>query len=157
MYQLEVKRWLMEHRFPPSEGWSLTVDIDAMERANGGQHPAGKKEAAGVAEAALRSAGAHIVAHPIHGRADMVATKPGEPTYVIEVEGDSSRQKEQAMYSALGQLVLSMGSADENIKFMLAVPDSTEWERHLLKIPAGVKLQLNLDAVLVSVSGVQSV
>lgn len=26
MYQLEVKRWLMEHRFPPSEGWSLTVD-----------------------------------------------------------------------------------------------------------------------------------
>ena len=33
MNQLEVKRWLMEHRFPPSEGWYLTVDIDAMERA----------------------------------------------------------------------------------------------------------------------------
>lgn len=157
MYQLEVKRWLMEHRFPPSEGWSLTVDIDAMERANGGLHPAGKREAAGLAEAALRSAGAEIVAHPIHGRADMVAIKPGEPTFVIEVEGDSSRQKEQAMYSALGQLVLSMGGADENIRFMLAVPDSKEWERQLLKIPARVKLQLGLDAVLVSASGIRYV
>jgi hypothetical protein len=87
----------------------------------------------------------------------MVATKPGEPTFVIEIEGDSSRQKEQAMYSALGQLVLSMGSADENIKFMLAVPDSKEWERQLLKIPDRVKLQLGLDAVLVSASGVRSV
>jgi hypothetical protein len=61
------------------------------------------------------------------------------------------------MYSALGQLVLSMGSADENIKFMLAVPDSKEWERQLLKIPDRVKLQLGLDAVLVSASGVRSV
>jgi hypothetical protein len=89
MFQLEVKRWLMEYRFPPSDGWTLTVDVDAMERANGGQHTAGKKEAAAVAEAALRSAGAHIVAHPVHGRADMVATKLGAPTCVIEVEGDS--------------------------------------------------------------------
>jgi hypothetical protein len=155
MFQLEVKRWLMEHRFPPCEGWNLTVDIDAMERANGGHHPAEKKETAAVAEAALRSAGAQIVAHPVHGRADMVATKPGSPTFVIEVEGDSTRQKEQAMYSALGQLVISMGSADENTKFLLAVPDSKEWERQLFKIPARVKQQLGLETVLVSESGIR--
>ncbi len=87
----------------------------------------------------------------------MVATKPGAPTFVIEVEGDSSRQKEQAMYSALGQLILSMGSADENIKYLLAVPDSKEWERQLLKIPARVKLQLGLEALLVSERGIRLV
>lgn len=61
------------------------------------------------------------------------------------------------MYSALGQLVLSMGGTEENIRFMLAVPDSKEWERQLLKIPARVKLQLGLEAVLVSKSGIRYV
>ena len=38
VYQLEVKRWLVAYRFPPSRGWQTRVDIDAMERAKGGQH-----------------------------------------------------------------------------------------------------------------------
>jgi len=42
---------------------------------------------------------------------------------VIEVEGDSSRQKEQAMYSALGQIVLSMGDSSSEVAYALAVPD----------------------------------
>ncbi|MCF6210367.1 MAG: hypothetical protein L3J88_00025 [Gammaproteobacteria bacterium] len=29
MYQLEVKYHLIRQQFPPSEGWEVTVDIDA--------------------------------------------------------------------------------------------------------------------------------
>jgi hypothetical protein len=42
MYQLEVKRWLVFHRFPIEDGWEVTVDIDAMERGDKGQQPIGK-------------------------------------------------------------------------------------------------------------------
>lgn len=38
MYQLEVKRWLVEYLFPPNDGWKVLVDVDAMERATGGTH-----------------------------------------------------------------------------------------------------------------------
>lgn len=30
MFQIEVKRWLVNYRFPPSNGWKVTVDIDSM-------------------------------------------------------------------------------------------------------------------------------
>jgi hypothetical protein len=30
MYQLEVKRYLIELMFNPSDGWKVIVDIDAM-------------------------------------------------------------------------------------------------------------------------------
>jgi hypothetical protein len=76
VYQLEVKRWLVAYRFPPTEGWRVHVDIDAMERAKGGQHKPGKAERARTAESALLSMGATIGAHPEFGRADIVAEHP---------------------------------------------------------------------------------
>ena len=51
MYQLEVKRYLVEYQFRPADGWEVTVDVDAMERANGGRHPPDKQERARRAEA----------------------------------------------------------------------------------------------------------
>ena len=39
MYQLEVKRYLVEHQFPPTDGWEVTVDVDAMERARAARAP----------------------------------------------------------------------------------------------------------------------
>jgi hypothetical protein len=155
MFQIEVKRWLVAYEFPPSSGWKVTVDIDAMERANGGIHPVGKKEIAIECEKALRDAGASIVAHPVHGRADLVAEQSGRPTYVVEVEGDSSRQREQAMYSALGQLLLSMGGSEQSIRFALAVPDSGDWIRQVQKIPRTVMSRLEMEVLLVSASGVR--
>jgi len=122
MYQLEVKRWLVAYRFPPRGGWKVTVDIDSMERGIAGQHPPDKKDIADECEKWLRQQGVEIVAHHLYGRADLVAEKEGR-TFVIEVEGDSSRQREQAMYSALGQIVLSMGESTQ-ISYGLAVPDS---------------------------------
>jgi hypothetical protein len=108
MYQFEVKRWLVAYRFPASDGWDVTIDIVSMERGAVGQHPPAKRLIATECETWLREQGVKIVAHPIYGRADLVAKKSGVGTFVIEAEGDSSRQKEQAMYSALGQIVLSM-------------------------------------------------
>ena len=154
MYQLEVKQWLVAYRFSPSEGWRVRVDIDAMERAKGGQHKPGKAERARVAEAALLSMGANIGAHPEFGRADIVAEHPKHGLFVVEVEGNSSRQKEQAVYSALGQLVLQMQGIKHG--FVLAVPDEAPWEKQLAKIPQHARATLGLTCVLVSEQGVRA-
>lgn len=126
-----------------------------MERAKGGQHKAGKIERAGVAEVALLSMGVTIGAHPEFGRADIVAEHQKKGLFVVEVEGDSSRQKEQAVYSALGQLVLQMQGVKHS--FVLAVPDEALWEKQLLKIPQYARATLGLSCVLVSEQGVRAV
>ncbi|MBJ6799715.1 hypothetical protein [Geomonas propionica] len=153
MYQLEVKRWLVTHRFHPRDGWQVHVDIDAMERAKGGQHKSDKAEIAAEAEAELRAIGAVIGAHPVYGRADVVATHPAFGTFVIEVEGDSTRQKEQAVYSALGQLVLQADGKPHQL--MLAIPDEPAWEGQIQKIPPYVRKLLQLSCVLVSEDAVR--
>ena len=155
MYQLEVKRWLVTYRFPPSKGWNVTVDIDAMERARGGQHKPDKVARAKVAEDALTNIGVSFGSHPLYGRVDVVAEHPKHGTHIIEVEGLSSRQKEQAVYSALGQLVLQMKNNTE--RFILAVPDNESWEKQLHKIPSAAKTKLRLSCLLVSESGVRDV
>lgn len=155
MYQLEVKRWLVFHKFPATGGWDVTMDIDAMERGERGQHPADKKAIAAECEAWLRYQGVRIVAHQLYGRADLVAAREDAVTFVVEVEGDSSRQREQAMYSALGQIVLSMSDPSPNISYGLAVPDSEQWERQLKKVPSRIRDLLRLNLWLVSEAGVR--
>ena len=123
MYQLEVKRWLVHYLFPPSEGWCVRVHVDAMERAIGEQHPRDKKARVERAEAELSALGASIGLHPELGPADVVAKHPQHGTVVVEVEGQSSRQREQALYSALGQLVLLMRGGKQ--RFVLAFPGRT--------------------------------
>ena len=155
MYQLEVKRWLVAHRFPPSEGWKLQVDIDAMERAHGGQHKPDKRARTKAAEDALVTLGVSIGSNSVHGRAEIVAEHPQYGSYIVEVEGSSSRQKEQAVYSALGQLVLQMKGG--NYFYLLAVPDDESWEKQLRKIPSHAKATLGLSCLLVSENGVREV
>lgn len=156
MYQLQVKRWLVFHKFPVADGWDVTIDIDSMERGEKGQHPPDKRQIAAECETWLRTQGVKIVAHPLYGRADLVAAKEGVGTLVVEIEGDSSRQKEQAMYSALGQVVLSMGDPSTQITYALAVPDSEQWERQLKKVPNRIRELLRLQLWLVSETGVRS-
>lgn len=155
MYQLQVKRWLIAHLFQPIEGWRVTVDIDAMERGKGDQHPAEKKVIAAECEAWLRDQGVKVDAHPRYGRADLVAEHNQRGIYVVEVEGKSSRQKEQAMYSAVGQVVLSMREASPTIRYAVAVPDEPGWEKQLKKIPPPVLSLLRLELFLVSEWGVR--
>lgn len=40
------------------------------------------------------------------------------------------------MYSALGQIVLSMSNPSRQIVYALAFPDSEKWERQMQKVPA---------------------
>lgn len=157
MYQLEVKAALVAHRFPRSEGWSVTVDIDAMERARGGTHAAGKQERAALAESQLRESGATIGAHPTFGRADVVAEHATLGTVIVEVEGESTRQREQAVYSALGQALLNMRSFDGSTSYAIAVPHREDWVRQLRKVPRSVARRLNLKLLAVSPSGVEEV
>lgn len=155
MYQLEVKRWLVAHKFLPADGWNVTIDVDSMERGVHGTQPAGKKEIAAESEKWLREQGVKIVAHPLFGRADLVAVKEGSGTFVVEVEGKSSRQKEQAMYSAIGQIVLSMKESRPDLHYAVATPDAVDWERQLMKVPETVKQILKLHLLLVSSEGVR--
>lgn len=150
MYQIEVKRQLVERCFSPSDGWSVTVDLDAMERGVGGQHPEGKREIAERCENWFESQGIRLGAHPAYKRADIVAEHRNKGTFVLEVEGQSSRQRGQAVYSALGQILLSMTRFDEDIRYGVAVPDSPKWERQLDKIPTPVLERLGLHRFLVS-------
>ena len=155
MYQLEVKRYLIENMFHPRDGWNVLVDIDAMERAKGDQQKPDKKERVEIAEQAIVDAGASIGAHPVYGRVDVIATHPELGTYLIEVEGKSAKQKEQAMYSALGQTILLMDKPEINITYVLAVPDQKDWEFQINKIPTRIKNMLNMECFLVSKIGVR--
>jgi hypothetical protein len=157
MYQLEVKRYLIELMFNPSDGWNVIVDIDAMERAKGPQHKDGKKQRVVDAEKRLNELGVEIGVHPKYGRADVVASHPKKGTFLIEVEGKSSKQKEQAIYSALGQIVLLMSEHNSKVFYGLAVPDQPEWERQLKKVPRRVKELLSLGCILVSEGNVREI
>jgi hypothetical protein len=126
MYQLEVKRYLIELMFNPSDGWKVSVDIDAMELAKGLQQKDGKKQRVVDAEKKLNELGVEIGVHPKYGRGDVVASHPQKGTFIIEVEGKSSKQKEQAIYSALGQIVLLMNEDNNKVFFGLADPDQPE-------------------------------
>lgn len=158
MYQLEVKAVLVASLFPQSEGWDVTVDVDAMEQARGGTHPEDKLQRVQAAETRLREELAVTIgAHDKFGRADVVAEHTERGTVIVEVEGESSRQREQALYSALGQLVLLMEDFDDSIRYAIAVPDSPQWEHQLEKIPLAAREQLRLQLFLVSQSGVREV
>jgi hypothetical protein len=61
------------------------------------------------------------------------------------------------MYSALGQIVLSMGDPSPTIRYGLAVPDTAQWETQLNKIPDRIRDVLKLDLLLVSEAGVRQV
>lgn len=157
MYQLEVKRYLIENMFHPRDGWNVLVDIDAMERAKGDLQKPDKKERVEIAEQAIVDAGASIGAHPVYGRVDIIAAHSELGTYLVEVEGKSSRPKVQAVYSALGQTILLMDKPEINITHVLAVPDQKDWEFQINKIPTRIKNILNMECFLVSKTGVRKV
>ncbi len=73
--------------------------------------------------------------------------------YLVEVEGDAAKQREQAMYSALGQLLLLM-EQPMGARFCLAVPDTREWRAQRAKVPRRVVELLSLEFFLVSTESV---
>lgn len=134
----------------------MTVNLDAMELGKGRQNPPEKSDIADRCHQWLEAEGVEIGTHPRYNRADLVAHRDDLGTYIIEVEGDSSRQREQAIYSALGQTILQMDQASDRLRYGLAVPDSPKWEEQLLKIPLHVREILGLQLYLVAETGVRS-
>jgi hypothetical protein len=153
MYQLEVKRWLVHHRYRPSDGWLVHVHVDEMERANGGKQAEGKLERARAAESELKALGVILDRHPEFGPTDIVAEHPKHGIVFIEVEGESVTQKQQALYSALGQLAIQMNG--EERKYVIAFPDDRKWAAQANKITQFVRSMLTLSCVLVSANGVR--
>lgn len=150
MYQIEVKYHLILREFPPQDGWKVTVDLDAMEMGKGKQNPPEKRVVAEEIRKLMDEQGVAIGPHSKYGRADVVAEKPGVETFIIEVEGDSRRQREQAVYSALGQLIMIMETDSDSIRYGVAVPDRPEWKEKLEQIPPDVRKALKLDLFLVA-------
>ena len=152
LYQLEVKLGLAKLAFQASAGWRLTMHIDPMEKGLGGKQRRGKAKRASAALRELRRLGVVIGTHKLFGPVDVVADHPSEPTHLIEVEGESGRQREQALYSSLGQLLLSMKIWSDGIVYGIAVPDTREWWQQLRKIPLEVTQRLRLWRYSVGVS-----
>src|SRR2546422_7108834 len=123
LYQLEVKLGLARFPFQASVGWRLTMHVDPMERAVGGSHSRGKLKRANEALRQLRRLGVVIGTHKLFGPVDVVAEHERGATRLIEVEGESTRQREQALYSSLGQLLLSMKIWSDDMAYGIAVPD----------------------------------
>lgn len=154
MYQIEVKRYLIEHYFPPERGWDVCVDIDAMEKGKGQKNVEAKLGVASESLEWFESNGVTVGAHPEYGRVDIAATHRDRGLFLIEVEGSSSKQKEQAMYSALGQTLLLMHEENEMIQYGIAVPNEDQWKNQTDKIPQRVRDLLNLKVYLVGSDGV---
>ena len=155
MYQLEVKAALVAHQFPTRDGWSVTVDVDTMERAIGGTHPADKRARADAAYSRLENLGVTLGRkHPLYRRADIVAEHAQHGTVVVEVEGSSRRQREQAMYAAIGQLVVSMRHDSASVSYAIAVPEELEWRRQIQKLPLLVLARLKVRVFFVDTESV---
>ena len=155
MYQLEVKAVLVAQRFPASEGWSTIVDVDGMERGRGGNHPTDKLARVDIAYKRLEKLGSTLTGkHPKYQRVDIIAEHPSHGIVIVEVEGNASRQKEQAMYAALGQLIISMRFDSVAVSYAIAVPDDPEWRRQLEKIPLSVLAKLKIQIFFVDANKV---
>ena len=150
MHQIEVKKALVAQLFPASRGWSVTVDLDAMELGKG-PHGTVAKRAVGLAcRDWFVAHGVALQPHPRFGRTDIVAEHPRAGIYVLEVEGESRRQPEQALYSAIGQVLLSMSNLSPRLRYGIAVPDTPVWQRQVAKLPRAARKRLGLHVYLVS-------
>ena len=157
LYQLEVKLGLARFPFQASAGWRLTMHVDPMERGVGGKHSRGKVKRANEALRQLRRLGVTIGTHNLFGPVDVVAEHPRGGTRLIEVEGESGRQREQALYSSLGQLLLSMKIWNDDMAYGIAVPDTRDWWRQLQKIPLELTKRLQLWRYSVGVNSCTSI
>jgi len=135
LYQLEVKLGLVKFVFQQTARWRVTIHVDPMEMGRGGRHPPGKVERANEALRQLRALGVTIGTHKLFGKVDVVAEHEDGALRLVEVEGESGRQRDQALYSSLGQLLLSMKMWGDDVAYGIAVPDTRDWVKQLRKIP----------------------
>lgn len=165
MFQPAVKLAFVKLYCPPPSGWTVKVDIDASEEGRtGGKriNPSSiERQAEMQAEAARARAGLKELGVNIGKRANWFAPEGLPPVgrthdivafnsearicIVAEVEGQSIRQPEQKVYSAIGQLVrAARNDVPENwTRFLVAVVNGCEMTRHLRKLRAAERLGIS--------------
>lgn len=153
MHQIAVKRHLIEQRFHPNSGWQVTVDLDVMELGKGVQNAEEKRRTAEHHRKWMQDNGVTVHIHKTGRRTDILASHHIHGIYVIECEGDTSKQREQALYSALGQILLQMD--DLTRRFAIAFPDSEAWTKQVLKLPKAVRDALRLTVFMVATNHVK--
>lgn len=154
LYQLEVKYHLVRVMFNPAGGWRVTVHVDPMEEGKGPGQGAEKRRRTRTALKELRALGVGIGPHDLLGTVDIVAEHPTEGRWIVEVEGQSGRSKDQALYSAIGQLALAMNHFGPAIHYGLAVPSDRAWRKQLAKLPVEYRKRLGLTLFGVATIGV---
>ena len=153
MHQIQVKQFLIAKKFPPTEGWSVSVHLDGMELGRGFQNPVGKRSVAEKCRRWFERNGVRTGPNREYNNLDIVAVHKSAGTHLIEVEGDTRRQPEQAIYCALGQLICKTPEDGSNSILGIAVPNSPKWEELLQRIPRSVRDRLKLKAYLVDDNG----
>ena len=165
MFQPEAKLEFVRRYCPPSDGWTVYVDIDPSERGRTGgvrkSVEARKRQARMTTSGTkavkeLRTMGV-TVGGPRNewvselglgfdlalGDRDVVAVRRVSKTLLVaEVEGESSGQPEQKLYKAIGQVVLSLGAATPPrwTRYSVVVVHGTAMSAHLRKATALAKL-----------------
>ena len=155
MYQPEVKYQFIRDKFW-GKAWEVLVDIDASERGDAGGNKDSrrlrkakwKKTKRRLEEIGIKFTNDHrqksdlreeLIAKglEIPARPDIVAFRKRRgkkpDLWIIEVEGQSSRQPEQKVYSAIGQILLALFETPaNNVELHFAVVVYGEKEaRHL--------------------------
>lgn len=147
LYQIEVKRLLAEHLI--GQGYEVCLHVDPMEICRGGVHPPGKEEKAKECIAWFERNGVRCEKDRDYGKADLVARHRRRGTLVVEVEGTASKPKSQALYSALGQLLLRKHGGYPEATYGLAVPNDLGWKKQLGRIPLALCTKERLSLYLV--------
>lgn len=150
MYKLEIKAVLISAKFLPANGWDVCVNIDGSER---GLRDPKKLARVEPAERIIRSAKVRVGRHSVFGAKDIVAEHPQLGTVVLKAIGISSRQPEQELYSALGQLILSMDQQNGTVTYVVAAPDESEWVEWMMRVPRPLRQALHLELWAVSDGG----
>lgn len=154
MFQPEAKYEFVRRYCPPSEGWTVFIDIDASEEGRtGGERTTREakerqqqmqRDAASVLEK-LKAAGVTVGGNrrewlakhelpSVPGDRDIVAFHREEGRCVVaEVEAISSVRAEQKVYKAVGQVVAAASAAA-----------SVGWERQLVLVVHGEKMAEHL-------------
>lgn len=146
MYQIEVKYRLIKEKFNPEDGWSVEVAIDSMELGKGRFNSDDKRKTAQIYYEKIEKMGCLIKENDHY--LDIVATHKNGQKIIIEVEGDSSKQRSTSLYSALGQVLIK--SENKNDILALAFPLNDNWAKQIQKIPNLTKKRNNLKIYLVN-------
>jgi hypothetical protein len=157
LYQIEIKYHVVKKLFNPNVGWEVLVDIDPMERGKGRYNTDAKRKICEDYYNKLVNLGVNIGKHQQYGRVDIFARKGYEETHLVEVEGYSSRQIDQALFSALGQLLLYMNNDFDKIEYGLAIPNTHNWTKYIDKIPFYIREKLRINLYKVDNDGVEVV